>query len=303
MEDPYNTLGVSRTASADEIKKTYRSLARELHPDRNPDNEAAEDRFKEVSYAYEVLNDDGKRKLYDEFGEAGLKEGFDAEQHRRYQSYQRGGGAPGFSGFSGGGEGGAFSFDVEDLFGGLGGRRNRRPPRGGNLTSTLRLGFLEALGGGERDLSFADGKTIKVRFPKGARNGDTLRLRGQGSRAANGLPGDLLLTLAVEPHPHLRREDDDLHMDLPVTLAEAYRGAKVRVPVLGGEVSVTIPAGTQPGATLRLRGKGAERGKKQGDFYLHVQPQLPPEGDADTEKVFEDLEVQYGEDLRAKLIF
>ncbi len=311
MEDLYDTLGVSRTASHDEIKKAYRSLARELHPDRNPDNEAAEDRFKQVSYAYEILNDDKKRKLYDEFGEIGLKEGFDPEQYRQYQSWQQRGGG-GFGGFDdvlrGGGRGGqgGFSFNIEDLFNGnmdgFSAPRQRGPRRGHNITATLRLGFLEALHGGERELSFGSGKHIKVRFPKGARNGDVLRLKGQGSPSPNNGPaGDLLLTLEVAPHPILRREEDDLHLDVPITLGEAYRGAKIRVPVLDGEVSLTVPAGSQPGATLRLRGKGVERSGKRGDLYVHLQPQLPPAGNETVEKSLDELDALYDGDIRNKL--
>ncbi len=314
MEDLYDTLGVARSASQDEIKKAYRSLARELHPDRNPDDEEAEDRFKKVSYAYEILNDDEKRKLYDEFGEIGLKEGFDPEQYRQYQSWQRRGSSGGFGGFEdvmrgagGAGAPGGFTFNIEDLFGGnmdgfVGGRRRTGPRRGRNVTATLRLGFLEALRGGERELTFGDGKHIKVRFPKGARDGDVLRLKGQGSPGSNGGPtGDLLLTLEVAPHPLLRREEDDLHLDVPITLAEAYRGAKIRIPVLSGEVTLTVPPGSQPGSKLRLKGKGVERGGKRGDLYVHLQPQIPPEGDPEAEKALEELEKLYEGDVRAKL--
>jgi len=307
MDDPYNTLGIARTASREEIKKAYRSLARELHPDRNPDDERAEDQFKKVAYAYEILNDGDKRKLYDEFGEIGLKEGFDPDQYRQYQSWQRRGG--GFSGYEDvmRGQGGSFSFDVGDLFGGnledLMGHRRRRTARGADLSATLKLDFIEALRGGERELTFGGGKQLKVRFPKGARDGDVLKLKGQGQAAPHGRgpAGDLRLTLAVGGHPLLRREADDLHMDLPVTLVEAYRGAKVRVPLLDGEVTVTIPAGTQPDATLRLRGKGAERGGKRGDFYLHIQPQLPPAGNAETEEALEGLGGPSGDELRGEI--
>lgn len=309
MNDPYDTLGVSRSATADEIKKAYRALARKLHPDLNPDDATAEDRFKDVSHAYEVLNDDGKRKLFDEFGEAGLKEGFDADQYRQYQRYQgRRGPGGGFGGGAAGGQGG-FNFNLEDLFGGAdmgdmmgGGRRRRGPQKGAEVTATMRLGFLEALRGGERDITFSGGRTIKVRFPKGARNGDTLRLRGQGNPSPNGgAAGDLMLTLEVEPHAVLSREGDDLHMDVEVTLAEAYRGAKIRVPTLGGEVSLSVPEGSQPGTKLRLRGKGAERGKTRGDLYVHIQPQLPPPGDDGAGDALDGLADLYPEDLRSHI--
>jgi curved DNA-binding protein len=308
MEDLYTTLGVARGASSGEIKKAYRALARELHPDRNPDDQAAEDRFKKVAYAYEVLHDEDKRKLYDEFGEAGLKEGFDADQYRQYQRYQEQRHSRGFGHHPGGagGDGAGFSFDVGDLFGGnledlINAQQRRGPRRGPDTSATLRLGFLEALHGGERELTFGHGKHMKVRFPKGARDGDILRLKGQGNPGPRGgPPGDLLLTLEVAPHPVLRREEDDLHINVPITLAEAYRGAKIRIPVLDGEVTLTVPAGAQAGSTLRLRGKGVARGGKTGDLYVHLEPQLPPKGKPETETVLEGLEGQY-EDIRGKL--
>ena len=143
-------------------------------------------------------------------------------------------------------------------------------------------------------------KTIRARIPPGVRPGGKVRLRGQGQSGPGG-PGDLVLTVRVAAHPHFRRDGDDLHVDLPVTLAEAYRGAKVPVPTLNGKVTLTIPAGTQPGAKLRLRGKGARRGKSEGDLIVHVQPQLPPKDQETVQKALDDLESAYPEDLREGL--
>jgi DnaJ-class molecular chaperone len=327
-EDLYTLLGVSRTATAAEIKKAYRNLARELHPDRNPGNPAAEDRFKKISYAYEVLSDDDKRKLYDEFGEIGLKEGFDPEQYRQYRAWQqrgargaaRGGGGVPFGdlfGSHGRAPGGGAFFNIEDMLQGdpqqiqdlLGfGRqaRSRQAPRGADLTSEIQLPFLDAIRGGERELTFTPphgggAKTVKVRIPSGARDGDKVRLRGQGSPGPEE-PGDLVLVLRVGSHPFLRREGDDLHLDLPVTLAEAYEGARLEVPTLEGSVTLTIPEGSQPGTKLRLRGKGVRRGKVVGDMYFHLQPQLPPKGDAETASALHAFDGDYP-DLRKTILF
>lgn len=308
-KDLYAVLGLSKGASDTDIKKAYRKLARELHPDRNPDNPEAEERFKEVGHAYQVLSDPDKRKLYDEFGEIGLREGFDPDAYRQYQRWQHTGGSPGaqggfrvediFGGRATGGQG--FRFNLDDLFGGLGGagaggaepfggfggrRWSRAPQKGRDLESEVRIGFVEALKGTEREMSFsmpgsADGhKTLKVRVPAGVKDGDRIRLKGQGMPGpAGGEPGNLVLTVHVQEHPHFWREDDDLHVNLPVTVIEAYRGAKVQVPTLEGEVTLTIPPGTQSGQTLRLRGKGApnKRGGR-GDLFAHVHVRLPDRG-------------------------
>jgi curved DNA-binding protein len=309
-EDFYTVLGVARSASADEIKKVYRSLARKLHPDKNPGNKEAEEKFKRVSYAYEVLSDPDKRKLYDEFGEVGLREGFDPEEQRRYRAWQSAGAG---RGGARGGEGVEF-VDLEDLLGGrgleglFGGLRGARaqPARGADLHSELALGFAEAIRGGERELTFSSGReaprTIKVRFPPGARDGEKIRLRGQGQPGRAGEAGDLVLTLRVAPHPHFRRERDDLHLDLPVTLAEAYRGARIRVPTPEGDVTLSIPAGTQPGGQLRLKGKGVRRGGEVGDLYVHVFPHLPPDGEGSVTESLEALEPLY-RDLRGGIRF
>jgi curved DNA-binding protein len=325
--DLYALLGVSKNASTDEIKKAYRKLARELHPDRNPGNKKAEERFKEVSYANDVLTDPKKRALYDEFGEQGLKEGFDPEAARQMRAWQqqfggagrgrRAGGAnspfPGslediFSSI--GGAGGA-TVSLEDLLGSAFGRaaRGPRPQRGADIEAEVSLPFADALRGAERELTYrvpgeSEPMTVRARIPPGARDGDKVRLRGQGGKGKHGAPdGDLVLTVRVEPHPFFRREGDDLLFDLPVTVGEAMRGAKVRVPTLDGDVTLRIPPRTQSGAVLRLRGKGAPvRGKRgeRGDLLARVSIRLP-EGDVN-EATLVALEQAYGgRDVRAGL--
>ena len=314
--DLYGILGVPRDAAPDALKKAYRALAKDLHPDRNPGDKRAEERFKDVSYAYDVLSDAEKRALYDEFGEAGIREGFDANAARQMRAYQqavggRGGGQGSLEDIfsSIGGARGGMPFDLEDLLGGRSaGRRARRPTRGADLESELTVSFADALRGTEQALTFrmpgSDAPvTVRARIPAGVAEGNKVRLRGQGAPGtAGGPPGDVVLTVHVEPHPFFRRDGDNLHVTLPVTLGEALRGAKVRVPTVDGDVQLRIPPRTQGGATLRLRGKGAPgRGGERGDLYAHVQIRLP-EGDLpDVEAAVDALEASYGNDVRAQL--
>ncbi len=325
--DLYAMLGLNKGASASEIKKAYRKLARDLHPDRNPGDKEAEEHFKQVSQAYQVLGDAKKRKLYDEFGDVGLKEGFDPEAFRQYQAWQQAGGgaSPGGATFDFGeglGGRGGFTFNLDDLLGGAGaaggmedifggraGRRRRAPARGPDLESSVTIGFLEALTGAEKELAFqvpgaAEGhRSFTVRIPAGVKDGDKVRLRGQGGAArGGGAPGDLILTVQVRNHPWFWREDDDLHVNLPVTPKEAFHGAKVKVPTIGGDVTVTVPPHTQSGAVLRLRGKGApKRGKGHGDLLAHVQIRLPEEKTADVNQALEKLDEAFAESPRASL--
>jgi DnaJ-class molecular chaperone len=317
--DLYGTLGVSKDAAPDVIKKAYRKLAKELHPDRNPGNKKSEERFKDVAYAYDVLSDPKTRALFDEFGEAGLREGFDPDAARQMQAYQRaagsGRGRPGgwediFSAAGGGGGQGGFSFDLEDLLGGRGGgRRGRRPSKGSDLESAVTVSLGDALRGTEQALTFRmpgsdEPTTVRARIPAGVADGNKVRLRGQGAPGSGGGPaGDIVLTVHVAPHEFFRREGDDLHVELPITLGEAFRGAKVRVPTLEGDVQLRVPPRTQGGAKLRLRGKGAPaRGGARGDLYAHVQIRLPEGALPDVEGAIDALEAGYVDDVRGKLV-
>jgi curved DNA-binding protein len=295
-DDLYSVLGVPKGADASAVKKAYRKLAGELHPDKNPGNTKAEERFKKVNHAYDVLGDAKKRKLYDEFGEEGLREGFDPEKVRAYRDWssrQR----------RGGGDGGGFGgqpVDLEDLFanaggqhGGIGdlfgdilgrGRRPRGPVKGPDLESEITVDLAGALHGTTLELRPQGtlGSPVTVRIPPGAADGSRVRIAGQGASSPSGGPrGDLVLTIHVTPHPFFRREGDDLHLDLPVTLAEAYHGAKVKVPTVDGSVSLKVPPGTQSGTVVRLRGKGVMRkGRAEGDLYVHFQVHIPTGPDA-----------------------
>jgi curved DNA-binding protein len=320
--DYYGVLGVTRTASAGEIRKAYRELARKYHPDKNPGDKQAEDRFKEVGQARDVLLNEKKRALYDEFGETGLREGFNADAYRQYRAYQGGrapgqspfgrgpsiedlfssvqGGGGGFSGFGFGGEGGA---GFEELLNRAAQRRRaaaQKQPKP-DVVSDISLGFVEALTGGERAIELrmpgeSGVREMRVRIPAGVKDGGQVRLRGQGVDG-----GDLVLRIHVEEHAFLRREDDDLHMTLPITVGEAYRGAKISVPLPSGEVTLTVPKGVQSGAKLRLRGKGVSHGNQVGDLIVTLQLRLPEgEGEA-LSKAIAEVESFYGPSLRAGL--
>ncbi len=293
--DLYKVLGVARDADAAVLKKAYRKLARRHHPDVNPGDKAAEDKFKAISEAYDVLSDPSKRRNYDEFGETSLQGGFDAEQARRAREafgarFGGGAGGPQFEG------GQPFEFgDLDDLLGRFGfgarGAAGRRGLRGSDLESTLELEFLEAARGGEKRLTLQlageDGRprsqTLTVRIPPGVADGGRIRLRGKGAPGlGGGSPGDLWATVRVRPHPVFRREGRDVFADVPVTIAEAIRGAKIEVPTLDGRASVPVPAGTDSGRKLRLRGKGiaAPSGGPPGDLYVVIQIRVPKGLDA-----------------------
>jgi curved DNA-binding protein len=315
--DFYKILGVSRDASPQDLKKAYRQLAKELHPDRNPDDKEAEERFKDVSAAYAVVSDADKRKLYDEFGEMGLREGFDPEA---YQAATRGAGGPGgFGGFDfgdifgggapGGGRGGHVEFNLEDLFGGRGPSRGayvRAPQRGADIQSEVTIDFREAVLGCMRELSLrsAEGeRTLKVRVPAGVRNDGKIRLRGQGGLGVyGGPPGDLVMKVKVRKHPYFSIRGKQLHVRVPVTPLEAYGGAKVTVPTPEGSVQLSIPAGSQNGSKLRLRGKGIQKkGKPQGDLIAHLELILPEGHSEEVEEALETVQEAFEGDPREGL--
>jgi DnaJ-class molecular chaperone len=305
--NPYQVLGVAPEATADEIKKVYRRLARETHPDLNPGDAKAEARFKQISAAYDVLSDPEKRKQFDEFGEIALEAGFDAERARAARDrFSSRFGAPDSDAY---GEGYAFG-GIEDLLhgfaarsgGGPGGARFRMD--GPDVEASMTLGFVEAVKGGEKRFGIArprrDGsridEEITVRIPPGVTDGGRLRIPGKGGEGLNGgEPGDLWIQVRVEPHPLFRREGRDLELELPITLAEAVAGGRVEVPTLEGRASVTIPPGTSSGSRLRLRGQGvpASRTTPAGDLYARIKIVVPKDaaeklGDALRELAQED---------------
>ncbi|MBS2014740.1 MAG: DnaJ domain-containing protein [Deltaproteobacteria bacterium] len=319
-EDFYAVLGVKRDADADTIKKAYRKLARDLHPDKNPGNKGAEERFKKVNRAYEALGDEKRKKLYDEFGEEALREGFDAEKARAYKQWQeraRNGGG-GFRGQYGGGP-----VNLEDLFGGdmpgghvdfggggfgdLFGRAGRRrgPMRGQDFEQALTIDFVSAVKGTTVQMRRPDAaEPVAVRIPAGAAEGSRVRIPGQGGPGHNGGPsGDLILVIHVEPHPLFERDDNDLYLDVPITVSEAIKGAKVKVPTFEGDVAIKVPPGTSSGTKLRLRGKGvARKGKEPGDLYVRFMVQVPKEGGAKLDEIADEIAKLETGDVRAKLV-
>lgn len=312
--DFYKILGVSREASPQELKKAYRQLAKELHPDRNPDDKEAEERFKDVSGAYAVVSDAEKRKLYDQFGEMGLREGFDPDA---YQAATQGvGGVGGFDfgdifggAARGGGRANHFEFNLEDLFGGGGPGRGayvRAPQRGADIESEVTIDFRDAVLGCMRELSLrsAEGeRTLKVRIPAGVRNDGKIRLRGQGGLGARGGPaGDLVLKVKVRKHPHFSVRGKQLHVTVPVTPLEAYAGAKVMVPTPEGSVQLSIPAGSQNGSKLRLRGKGIQKkDKPKGDLIAHLEIVVPEGHSEKVEEALKTVEEAFEKDPREGL--
>jgi curved DNA-binding protein len=276
----YETLGVKRDASTDAIRKAYRKLARKHHPDVNPGDKVAEDKFKAISSAYEVLSDTKRRADYDEFGDDALQGGFDATKAREYARWQRqpgaaGMGGGGFGGFGGFGGGQQADFDVAEMF-----NRRRGPIRGQDVHATFQMDLRQAIEGAEVSIDVPEQGTVRVRIPPGADTGSVIRLAGRGSPGPRGgPPGDLVIETQVRPHPVLRRDGLDLYLTLPVTLDEAYNGASVDVPTFEGTIVLKIPPRSQNHARLRVRGKGVARKTTRGDLFVELDVRMPDQPD------------------------
>jgi DnaJ-class molecular chaperone len=317
MRDPYSVLGVAKTAKPEEIKSAFRKLAKKFHPDQNKDDPKAKERFAEVNQAYEIVGDKEKRAQFDR-GE------IDAEGKQRFQGFDgfragagAGSGDP-FAGFDGRGGGDHFEFrssgpggfsGAEDIlkdifgsaFGGGAGGGPRGPfdsaqgfrrggqPKGADLQATIEVRLEDVVSAGKVEAIFPGGRHLAIKLPQGVEDGQTIRLRGQGSPAPGGTPGDALVTIRFRAHPRFRIEGRDLHADLPVSLADAALGAKIPFETLDGRVAVTVPAWSSSDRVLRLKGKGLPVKKDgRGDLFVHVRIMLPEGGDAALESFLRD---------------
>jgi DnaJ-class molecular chaperone len=305
MRDPYEVLGVPRTASQDDVKKAYRKLAKKLHPDANKNDTKAAVKFAELNSAYEILGEEDKRKAFDR-GE------IDAEGKPRFRGFEGvhpgGGGFEGFETFTwgpegarrGGGTAGGGFGGFEDILGNIFGQRGRnaRPDfgtqfedfaprgRGPDINAQITITLTEAARGGARRVHLPNGKEVEIKIPAGLGDGQQIRLKGQGYPTPGGGPaGDALITVNVAPHSTFKPEGANLRVELPITLYEAVLGAKVRVPTLDGAVELAIPPNTSAGRTFRLKGKGMPTRQGHGDLYASVRIVLPEEKDSELEEL------------------
>jgi DnaJ-class molecular chaperone len=278
-DDPYKTLGVDKSASADDIRAAYRKLAKKHHPDLNPGNKAAEEAFKKLTAANDLLSDPEKRARYDR-GEIDAS-GAERERPRTYRNYAESGRGERYAHAGGAGFGGGFADEgFEDLFTNIFQRGGQSgPARGQDSRYVLQASFLDAVNGTTSRLTLPDGQTLDVKIPPGTQEGDVLRLRGRGQPGRQGGPaGDALIEINVTPHRFYRREGQDIFLDLPVSLSEAALGAKVNVPTPRGAVSMTLKPHADNGTELRLRGRGVPAHGKlpAGDLYVKLRVVIGP---------------------------
>ena len=292
MADPYSTLGVARSATEADIKKAYRKLAKELHPDRNKDNPKAAEKFSQVTAAYDLLSDKDKRARFDRGeidGDGNPASPFGAG----FGGFSGGRPGAGQGGFRSQDFGGAEGVDVSDIFEGLfGGRtggpgggfsggfgRRQPPPKGANAAYRLRVPFVDAAACAPQRITLADGKTIDLKLPHGVDTGTQMRLPGKGEQGPGGA-GDAIVTIEVQPHRFFTRDGDDVRLNLPITLVEAVKGGAVKVPTVEKPVMLTVPKGSSSGRTLRLKGKGFhKKDGTRGDQLVTLMVDVPA-GDA-----------------------
>ncbi len=302
MRDPYDVLGVAKAASDSDIKAAYRKLAKRLHPDLNPGNKKVEERFKEVSVAYDLLSDPEKRRRFDR-GEIDSS-GAERPHHSFYRTYADSARGQKYQNASRSSEGFSLHDIFEDMFQGSERQRGASRLAGENVAYTFAVSFLDAARGATTRITIPGGKTLNVSIPAGVEDGETLRLKGQGTQGTGGAPsGDAYIEIRIEPHPHFRREDTDIHLDLPITLQEAVLGAKVEVPTVDGWVNLSIPAGSNTGDRLRLKEKGIEdrKSKQRGDQYITLKVILPETADDDLATAIKAWAKKHPYDVRHKL--
>jgi DnaJ-class molecular chaperone len=304
MRDPYEILGVPKDAEEDRIKKAYRELAKKHHPDLHPGDKSALAKFQEVQSAYDLLSDKEKRRRFD----AGEIDASGAERPPRhfYRSYADGEGGAKYHGFGGGDGADVDLDDLFSMFGGAPGGRRRGTQfkmQGADVSYTLRVPFLDAAKGARQRITLPDGRTIDVNIPEGTHDRQTLRLKGQGQPGiGGGEPGDAYIEIHVEPHAFFTRKDNDVHVEVPVTLDEALLGAKIEVPTASGPVSLTVPKGSNTGSTLRLKGRGIldQRTKSRGDQYVKLKVVLPEVPDEELSRFVDEWAKGHKYDVRRK---
>lgn len=302
MRDPYKVLGVSKDTSAADLKKTYRKLAMKLHPDQNPDDEKVADKFKEVSAAYALLSDEKMKARYDrgEINPDGSEKGFAGYRQNA------GGGGP-FAGAAGGGAGfGGFGagFDAEDLFSSLFGNRAKmqRPKqrrKGADKTYNISIDFLDAVLGSKKQVKLENGKTLSINTPVNVKEGQQIRLKGQGiASIGGGASGDALIEVHIKNHAFFSLKGNDIHMELPITLDEAVLGGKITVPTISGKIALKIPKNSSSGKIMRLKAKGTTdpKSKKKGDQLVKLMIMLPEKDDTELEKTIKKWSTEQAQD-------
>ena len=304
-EDLYSVLGVAKTAKPEAITKAYRKLAKKLHPDLNPGDKAAEEKFKKVTAAYGIVGDEEKRGRYDR-GEIDAS-GQETPQQRYYREYAGGEEGARYRSTAGFEDIGAFSDLFGDLFGERGGARGgaggrRFSMRGQDAHYRLDVDFLDAVNGTKTRLTLPDGGTLDVTIPTGVTDGQVLRLKGKGNPGmGEGGPGDALIEIGVKPHPVFKREGSDIIVEVPITFDEAVLGGKVEVPTITGRVFATVPPGSNTGQTLRLKGRGIKSKSGTGDQLVKLSVVLPERIDEDLKSFAERWREAHGYDPRRKL--
>jgi len=299
--DPYAALGLKKTATDAEIKKAYRKIARDSHPDLNPGDSAAEDKFKAASAAYDLLKDAKLRARFDagEIDASGAEKQPERKYYRDYaeqpgHSYQS---THGYEDFG----------DMSDMFADILRQRGAQSAygagfnaRGADARYMLEVGFMEAVKGAKKRITLPSGDNLEVKIPEGTADGQTIRLRGKGGEGhGKGARGDAYVTINVQAHKVFRREGDDILVTLPITIDEAVLGGKVATPTIGGSVNLTVPKGASSGQTLRLKGRGVKRaGKKAGDQMVELRIVMPPEGDAELEEFMQGWRKDHAYDPR-----
>ena len=300
-EDLYSVLGVAKSASADEITKAYRKLAKKLHPDLNPGDKVAEEKFKGISHAYSILKDEEQRGKYDR-GEIDAS-GQERPEARYYREYAGGSGGARYHSSAGYEDMGEFSDIFGDMFGGGAGMRGRGQRGGARFSMQgqdaqyhLNIPFLDAVNGTKTRITLPDGSTLDVTIPPGVNEGQVLRLKGKGHPGlGEGPPGDALVEVGVLPHKVFKREGNDIVVELPISLDEAVLGGKVEIPTIGGKVTMTVPPGANSGQTLRLKGRGV---KGKGDQLVKLNVVMPEKIDDELKQFIEEWKEKHAYDPR-----